>query len=387
MRRIIALTCAAPVLAVAVAVTGTAAATDASVPAPAASPPLGDEYYTASDLNRGLIDVADLPKGYTRLDGDAVGPIDVLDTDACSVAGFSEFGHTGSIEITAVRRAFRNTDGSVLALQLLAYGPDAIARWIGYTADPPTKCPVVTGEGYTISNTRLPLPDVGLQAAGMVRVSRYEQGVPSRRHSAVVGWGPVVLTIEETRTTEADQNRFVDIVRSAARRVPEIAAGPSLDDLRKGLLTLADLPAGFRTVADDTVESRTVLTEHDCHGALQRFGDTRPAVRRTFAKGDAAVSVMVGINADASGIISVMQRRIGECPVTPAGKVAEPPAIATDMTVGGIVYQDEPPRLRGITGYREVISDVRVTMTDGIDLAAAEEIRETALRATWKIYR
>jgi hypothetical protein len=57
------------------------------------------------------------------------------------------------------------------------------------------------------------------------------------------------------------------------------------------------------------------------------------------------------------------------------------------MTVGGIVYQDEPPRLRGITVYREVISDVRVTMTDGIDLAEAEKIRESALRATWNVYR
>ncbi|GIF40346.1 hypothetical protein [Actinoplanes xinjiangensis] len=385
MRRIIALICAVPVLAAAAAVTGTAAATDGLAPSPAASPPLGDEYYTATDLRRGLLDVGHLPKGYT-VDGDDDGRISMVDTDACSVYGYSEFGGSGSFEITAVRRAFRHADGSRLAIQLLAYGPEAVPYWIGRTAEPPTRCPVVTEEGYTIRNTRLPLPDVGLPAAGMVRISRYEQGVPSRRHSAVTGWGPVVVTIEETRTSESNQARFGDIAKAAAQHVKKIADGPSLDDLKRGLLTLAELPTGFRIVADDTVATRAVFTEHDCDGTVQRFGDERTAARRTFARGAATVTVAVGINAGASGIIGAMDSRVGECPTTAAGKVAAPPTISTDMTVGGIVYQDEPPRLRGITVYREVISDVQVTMTDGIDLAEAEEIRESALQATWRVH-
>jgi hypothetical protein len=386
MRRIIALICATPVLAVAAAVTGTAAATDGLVPAPAASPPMGDEYYTEADLRRGLLGVADLPDGYIPLDGDAAGEIDLLDMDACYASRHNEFHTAGSFETTAVRRAFRNSDGSTLAIQLVADGPEAVPQWVGYTADAPAKCPVVTEEGYTIRNTRLPLPDVGLPAAAMIRVSRYEQAPARRRHSAAVGWGAVVLTIEETGTSASNQDRFTGIVTSAAARVKRIADGPSIDDLRKGLLTLADLPAGFRTVADDTVENREAFTEHDCDGTVLRFGDGRLAARRTFAKGAATVSVTVGINAGASGIIGAMAARIGECPTTAAGTVAAPPSVATDMTVGGIVYQDEPPRLRGITLYREVISDVRVTMTEGVDLAAADGVRGAALRATWRIY-
>jgi hypothetical protein len=391
MRRIIALICAAPVLAVAAAVTGTAAATDGLVPAPAASPPLGDDFYAASDMRHGLLDITDLPDGWTAGESHAgqTDQIDRLDTDDCSAEGGMSVqrGDNGS-PITYASQRFTHTDGSILAISLYALGTGPVADWIADTAAPPTKCPVVSDAGFTIKHEKLPLPGMDLPAAGLIRVTRYEQGVPQRRHTAVLGWGPVVVAVEETKTSEQHQARFVDIVTAAARQVRKIADGPAIEDLKRGLLTLADLPAGFRTVADDTVEIRTVLTEHDCDGVLRRFGDERLAARRTFAKGAATVAVTVGVDAgsDASGILGLMDSRIGECPATAAGTVAEPPSISTDMTVGGILYQDDPPRLRGIARYREVVSDVQVTMTGGIDLAAAEEIRESALRATWKVY-
>ncbi|MFC4068784.1 hypothetical protein [Actinoplanes subglobosus] len=381
MRRIIVLTCAVPLLAAAAALTGGAAATGGRVPEPAASPPLGDEYYTPTELNRGLFDAADLPAGYTRLDGAAAGYPGVLDTDACSVVGYSELNGASAIQTTAVRRAFRAEDGSTLAFQLLAVGPDAVAGWVAYTADPPTKCPVVTEDGYTIRNSRLPLPGVAEPAAGMIRIGGTGP-TATRRHSASVGWGAVVLTVEETNTSESRQDRFVEIVGSAARQVREIAAGPSVEDLRRGLLTLADLPDGFRIVADDTVEGREVFTERDCDGKIEEYGDDQLVARRTYAKGDATVSLAVGPGTDGYGLTGAMSRRVREC----ADGVAEAPSISTDMHVGGIVYQDRPPRLRGVTLYREVISDIQVTMAGGVDLAAAEEIREAALRATWKIY-
>ncbi|GIE80600.1 hypothetical protein Aph02nite_65500 [Actinoplanes philippinensis] len=387
MRRI-ALTCAAPALAVAVAVTGTAAATDV-VPAPAASPPLGDDFFAASDMRRGLLAPTDLPAGWSagEVSSGQTDQIDRLDTDACSIDGGMSVqrGDNGS-PITYAAQSFTHTDGSSLTIDLYALGAEPVADWIADTAAPPTACPVVTADGVVVEHHRLPLPGLGKPASGLIRVTRDRQEAPQRRHTAIIGWNAVVVAIEETNTSEAAQARFVGIVEKAARQVERIAGGPAIEDLRRGLLTLADLPEGFRVTADDTAESRTLLTERGCDGAVTNAGDERLAAVRSFARGGATVSVAVAVTADPYALISAMRSRITDCPAAPGQAVAEPPSISTDMSVGGIVYQDRPARLRGIANYRDIVSDVRVTMTDGIDLTAAEEIREAALRATWRVY-
>ncbi|WP_433788956.1 hypothetical protein [Actinoplanes sp. CA-252034] len=377
MRKLIALTFV-PALAAAVILTGTAAAGDGGrTPAPAASPPLGDDYYTDREMERGLPRLAQMPEGYTQLSDEEDGYVGLLDTDSCYAEPHNEL--SGFVPITSVRRAFRNEDGSTIAIQLLAVGHDDVTDWVAETAAPPTECPVVKENGATaVTNTRLPLPDLGHEAAGLIRVFGAESNTPNRRHSAAMAWGPVVLTVEETRTDEHRQERFVDIVAIAARQVDRITDGPSIEELRLGLIGVADLPAGHRLVSDDTIETAQVFTVPKCDGTTESFGDGRLAVRRTFARGDgdATIEVIVGPT-ELSGVFA---RALGRCPDT-----TDLQTPATDLTADGVVYPGPPRRARAVVAYHGVASDVRVTLSGDVSEAEVQKIVEAAMVGILKV--
>ncbi|MEU8661154.1 hypothetical protein [Actinoplanes philippinensis] len=375
------------VAVVAVVVAGTGA-TAAPLP-----PPTGNDFYYPGEMLRGLLSVADLPTGYTQAETYAgqADQLDRLDGRAC----FTEWGESvqrgdNGAPITYASRTFTHPDGSGLVLGLYALGTGPVAEWITDTASPPGTCPrVVTEDGITVEHRRLPLPGVTGSAAGLTSVSRHGQAPAEYRHSAAVAWNSVVLTLEETKAPESGEARFAGIVETAARQVAKIGAGPTMEEFRQAQLTVAELPAGFRLVTDDTVQGRTVFTEQKCEGGIWQFGDERPAARRVFAKGAATVTVVVG--AAERGLGGVMDERIGACPTLtgPGGverTVAAPERLPSIWGAGGIIYQDEPPVLRGIAEVVDIVSDVRVTMTDGVDQAAAEKVREAALDAVWHFY-
>ncbi len=116
MRRVVASLCALPlVLAVLLGTAGMSAPqVPPGTPAPAASPPLGDQYYTAAQLARGLPAAADLPKGYT-VAGDSAGSVSdapLYGSDLCHAGQPSTVGEP----VTYVTRTFKHADGAELTI-------------------------------------------------------------------------------------------------------------------------------------------------------------------------------------------------------------------------------------------------------------------------------
>ncbi|MEU4625156.1 hypothetical protein AB0G04_34935 [Actinoplanes sp. NPDC023801] len=392
MRRIIVLTCAVPVLLAAAAIAGTAAATTVGgnpggeVPVPAASPPLGDEYYMASDMMKGLPKITELPAGYTFVsdDGGSTMQLPQFNSDLCS-------GMAGEIwgPVTSVSRHFEHRAGGRLSIEITANGRDFAAGVVKDTADALTECPVAEYEGATTRHSKLPLPALGDSSAGLNSVS----GTRLTR-SAVVAWGPVYVGVEETDADAGGEARFVEIVKAAAKTVVRIAEGPAADELRRGLVELPDLPAGFRLLAERTAENKDFFKEYDCDGKLVGYGTPGVAVQRTFAMGDAGTPVVesvVGTTSDGWSLIGALNQRMSTCPTITdeSGRKQIATSLqvpATDITIEGILYRDDPVRARGVFVYRDICAEVWITKVPGLTMEQIEKIVGNALGGVFDVY-
>ncbi|MDR6317099.1 hypothetical protein [Actinoplanes couchii] len=353
MRRILALTCAAVALAGSVVLGGGGAA---GVPAPVASPPLGDDYYTSRQMERGLPGVADLPAGWTvATSGPGVG---LSTLDLCTfMAGGPPFN------TTIVTRTYVHRGGARLTVDIVASGAESARRTVTETAAVPRTCPTATnGDGLTRRNTALPLPATGDASAGVISVPVSAQQSEPRVYSAVVALGQVWAGFLQTGGEQAGFAPIVTAGTSAARR---ISAAPTTAELERALLTTADLPAGFRqTSAADT---REFFTADDCAGKPVDHGTPATFVHRTFVQGDVTVRVAAGTAERAGALIKGMA-----CPSFTALKLP-----ATDLTTNaGVVYPGRPVRARAVFVYREVFTELVATVPDRAGIPAIEKILE-----------
>jgi hypothetical protein len=393
MRRIIVLTCAVPVL-VAAAIAGTAAATTVTggnaggeVPVPAVSPPLGDDFYLASDMMKGLPKAGELPEGYTFAGdgGDSAMQLPTFGSGLCGGMGDSIWG-----PVTSVHREFTHRDGGKLRIEITANGRDFAAGVVEDTAGALTECPVVTDEsGGVTRHSELPLPALGDASAGLNSVAG-----DRRTRTAVVAWGPVYVGVEETGTDAGGEARFVEIMKTAAAAVVRIAAGPSAGELKRGLAEPADLPAGFRILGERTADNKDFFKEYDCNGELVGYGTPGVAVERTFAWGDsgsAVVESVVGTTGEGQALVEALRRRVSTCPTigdgVGGGRVATRLNVpATDITAGGILYRDDPVRARAVFVYRDVCAEVWITKVPGLTLEQIEKIVENALGGIFDVH-
>jgi hypothetical protein len=395
MRRIIVLTCAVPALIGAAAIAGTAVATDVgekpgrAAPAPAVSPPLGDDYYMASDLMKGLPEVGELPEGWTLVSdgGDSIMQVPIFGSTLCGGMGGSIWG-----PVTSVERVFRHRDGGRLRIEITANGRDFAAGVVKDTADALTECPTVTGEsGGVTRHAKLSLPTIGDASAGLTSV--VDGDPPRRSRTAVVAWGPAYVGIEETGAGAGGEARFVEIVTTAARTVPRIASGPDAEELRRGLVELEDLPDGFRQLTDRTADNREFFEEYGCDGRPVGYGTPGVAVHRTFTRGDAEgpiVESIVGTTVQGNALAAAVSGRFA-CPTITdeSGRrrvVTDLRTPATDITIRGILYRDDPVRARAVILYRDVVAEIWVTKTAGLTMPEIEKIVDTALGEVFDVY-
>ncbi|GIE30726.1 hypothetical protein Ait01nite_037710 [Actinoplanes italicus] len=389
MRRIIALTCLVPALVGAV-IAGTAAATtvnSGAAPVPAASPPLGDDYYVASDMMKGLPKIDELPEGYTFAGdgGDSTMQLPVFNSDVCGGMSSSIWG-----PVTSVHREFWHRDGGKLRIEITANGRDFAAGVVRDTAEALTKCPVVNDEsGGVTRHAKLPLPALGDASAGLDSITG-----DSRTRTAVVAWGPVYVGVEETGTDAGGEARFADIVKTTATTVVRIAAGPSADELKSGLVELKDLPEGFRVLSERTADNKEFFKEYDCRGELAGHGTPGVAVQRTFAKGGddtPVVESVVGTTHEGQALVGAIRQRLSTCPAITDDfwgerVVARLNVPATDITIEGILYKDDPVRARAVFVYRDICAEVWITQVPGLTMEQIEKIVENALGGVFDVY-
>ncbi|MFC3994263.1 hypothetical protein [Actinoplanes siamensis] len=374
MRRIIAAACAVPVLFAGLAGPGDASAGPA-VPAPAASPPLGDDYFTSAQLTRGLISAADLPPGYT-VAGQSAGQqqqFPVFGTDLCGAMPQEIPG-----PVTTSRRTFRHTDGSVTTVAIAAVGSQRAREIVGLVAGAPATCPSRTSGGWTTTQSRLALPGLGGAAAGVVTRSRSATGAVPRRQAAAAAAGDVSLVVTQDGGNQA---RFVKIVQAAARKLARISAPLTARELRRGLISAADLPAGHHVVTGPGS-----FTEYDCSGNPVRFPVPASAAYRAFAAGPGAPTVQVAIGPGGpvpDDLITAVRTRGRDCPtvtdrsgVRHATTYFSPPA--TDIDNGGVLYRERPAVALAHFCERDLCLVVRVTLTGGIGEEQARRIMATA---------
>jgi hypothetical protein len=225
--------------------------------------------------------------------------------------------------VTSVHREFEHRDGGRLRIEITANGPEFAAGVVKDTAGALTECPVVTDEsGGVTRHAGLPLPALGDASAGLNSVTG-----DRRTRTAVVAWGPVHVGVEETDTDAGGEARFVEIVKTTATTVVRIAAGPSAEELKSGLVELNDLPAGFRILGERTAGNKDFFKEYDCDGVP-----------------------------------------------------------ATDITIDGVLYRGDPVRARAVFVYRDVCAEVWITQVPGLTLEQIEKIVDNALGGVFDVY-
>ncbi|MDI6103689.1 hypothetical protein QLQ12_34255 [Actinoplanes sp. NEAU-A12] len=365
MRRMRVLACAAVAL-LTTAAAGTAVGGDVArgVPAPAASPPLGDDYFTSSEMERGLPAVADLPAGYTVADGST--DVGFATSNPCSFMP-SDFPNN----TTVVSRTYAHRSGARLTIDIVASGSTSARETVASTAAVPRTCPTVTDIDDIRRNSPLPVPSLGDASAGMISVTESPHHPPQRRYSAVVALGDVYVGFVET---DGDQARFIEVVKAGTRTADKVDDPPSATDLERALMTTADLPAGYRP-ADDSVENtRDFFTETKCDGTPVDYGTPATFVHRTFTKGSGGptIRVAVGTAERAVDLIGAISSRQGTC-----GTDTELRLPSTDLTTrAGIVYPGLPVRARAIFVYRDVFTQILATTPDLTGIPEIEKIIE-----------
>jgi hypothetical protein len=292
--------------------------------------------------------------------------------------------------VTSVHREFEHRDGGTLRIEITANGPEFAAGVVKDTAGALTECPVVTDEsGGVTRHAGLPLPALGDASAGLNSVAG-----DRRTRTAVVAWGPVHVGVEETDTDAGGEARFVEIVKTTATTVVRIAAGPSAEELKSGLVELNDLPAGFRILSERTADNKDFFKEYDCDGDLVGYGTPGVAVQRTFARGDSGTAVVesvVGTTAEGQALVEALRRRVSTCPAVTDEFGGERVATrlnvpATDITIDGVLYRGDPVRARAVFVYRDVCAEVWITQVPGLTLEQIEKIVENALGGVFDVY-
>lgn len=351
MRRIVVLACAVVTLVTAgagMAVTGDAAR---GVPAPAASPPNGDEYYTAPQLTRGLPDASDLPAGYTL--ADAGNSTEVVDYNPC------HFGWDGSPwNTTIVTRSFTRRDGGRLGVALVAVGSEAARAEVAEIAAVPRTCPTASDadSGEIRRNVRLPLPTLGDAAAGVKSGADY---------LAVVALGTVWVGFRETG---GDQARFIETVKAGTTAARRKDGPPTPAELTRGLLTTADLPAGYRQTRGDT---RGLFAERKCDGTLVDYGTPASLVHRAFVKGGTTIRLAVGSGEKVGNLLDGIGARASACG---SDQRIQMPATDIRSPWTAVVYPGLPTRVRAIYTYRDVFTEILATVPDASGVAEIERI-------------
>jgi hypothetical protein len=384
MRRFLALVGVLPILATLTPATPAAAgAAYPAVPEPAASPPLGNDYFTPAQLARGLISA---PKGYTQLNqgSGSVTNSDVFASGICN----GGFATTIWESITYAWRSFRHTDGSILMVTVKATGAARAREVVRHAAEPPAACPIAVGGGTTTTYTKLPLPALGDAAAGYTELTESAGATAKREHAAAVALGNVSAVFEDRG---GDQARFLGTVKAGAGKLRRINAAPAVSELKRGLMEVTDLPTGHRLVGDTTLDNKEVFTELDCAGKPLRFGPSATAVRRTFAMGktDPAVQITAGWlgAAPAQSLVTAIRKRLTDCPaVTDEAGTRHPitdlPVPATDITVVGALYTGSPTIARTLVVYRDIALEFRIT---GADTTEAQKIVEAGMGRIFQI--
>lgn len=322
----------------------------ALVPAPAASPPPGDDFYTAAQLVRGLPAAADLPGGYAEVGGDSgqVMEFPVFGSDLCRESGMPD---TIWGPLTTATRSFRGPAGGTLSVSLTAVGSVRAAGIVESVRAAPSACPD--------RQSALALPDVGLPSAGIVSAAGAE-----RTQAVVLSYGNVSAVFT------GGGEGFVAAVVRAAGRVARVDDPPPVEVLARGLIDVEDLPAGHRVVPAD---SASFFGERDCDGNLRRFGG-KAVARRTFAAGEGYPAVRAAVGAfRGHDLVEAVRTRLRECP----GQTVPFPVPATDIPVAGV---DDGTVVRVLIAYRDVCSELRVTRSRTIGTAEISAMVAAALR-------
>ncbi|HEY0002309.1 MAG TPA: hypothetical protein VGB74_17800, partial [Actinoplanes sp.] len=234
MSRLIALILALALVPGALVTAGTAGAT--AVPAPAASPPPGDQYFTAAQLAGGLLTEAELPAGYAVAGGSAgsVTDFDIYGSNLC----------TGGLPdrlwgpVTSASRTFRRAAGGTVSVVVTATGADRARDIVAYAAAAPAKCPAVTRDGLRTTYTRLPLPDLGAPSAGLVATTRFSKHemLPVVRRTVAVAHGDVSAVFQQSGDGADVRASFLEIVRASAAKLEKIDEPPAVAQLRRALI-------------------------------------------------------------------------------------------------------------------------------------------------------
>jgi hypothetical protein len=180
-------------------------------------PAQADGYLTADQLAAALLTEAELPEGHLRSGGDAgrVEEFDLFGSEACT-------GEEPSRVPKAATRAwisFDSDQGSTLDIEITATGSALAGKIVAGVATTPAQCPTVRNTRYTSEHSALPLPDLGMPAAGLVTVYRFDDLNAESAHRAAVACGGLTLTFDEIGTGEAGQARFAGIVEAGAGKL------------------------------------------------------------------------------------------------------------------------------------------------------------------------
>jgi hypothetical protein len=182
-----------------------------------ASPARDGGHHTAEQLTAALLTQAELPEGYVRSGGDEVRSEEFyrFGSEACT----GEEPERVPKAVTRAWIAFEGGHGATLDIEITTAGPELARQIVGEVASIPAKCPTVRNTRHTAEHSRLPLPDLGLPAAGLVTEYRYGRFGSESAHRAVVACGGLSLTFDEISTDEAAQARFTRIVVAGAKKL------------------------------------------------------------------------------------------------------------------------------------------------------------------------
>jgi hypothetical protein len=179
-------------------------------------------YFTAEQLAAALLTEAELPGDYVRGGGDAgrVREFDLFGSDTCT-------GGEPSRVPKAVTRAwvsFESNHGTTLDIEVTATGSAPAGQIVDSVAAAPATCPTVRHTRYTSEHSPLLLPELGMPAAGLVTVYRYDEFATESAHRAAVKCGGLSLTFDEIGTASEGQAGFAGIVKAGAEKLRGVGA-------------------------------------------------------------------------------------------------------------------------------------------------------------------